>query len=406
MRATIITTVNHNVGDDFVREGILYLLERVLGPLEVSLIHKHIPVTVRPELEWIYTSGLTRFLDRLPKIKGLQLSKIADILPQNRSSDKIINCELLVQSGAPVYWVSPTGGGAYENEWYQPLIRQRYLKVHDQVPFINLGAGTCQPYYSDGSEFASNPSCVNYIRELHGLCVVTTVRDTLSKRVLNSLSLDAPVIPCPSIFARDQLGIKAREPKYIVLNYMPTGGHFGMNQELDSGKWEKTFADFYHKLSETEDIILVCHNERERSATNKILPGAKIFSATTAAEYLQFYAGAQFYIGNRVHGAFATASFGRPAFIVGSDTRARMADELLLKSVFVNEASLDVLTKAYIDLKARARTYESEFRGIKDRAFESYTEALSSLTPILQGRYQNKNIANPKVASNAPHPQT
>ena len=86
MRVTIITTLKHNAGDDFVREGILYLLEQVLGDLQAQLIHKHIPVTARPGLEWYYAKGWSRLLDRVPKPLGLRGSKILDLLPLSDSS--------------------------------------------------------------------------------------------------------------------------------------------------------------------------------------------------------------------------------------------------------------------------------------------------------------------------------
>ena len=44
-KTSIITTVDHNVGDDFVREGLLYLLSSAGLVEDVELIHKHSPVT-------------------------------------------------------------------------------------------------------------------------------------------------------------------------------------------------------------------------------------------------------------------------------------------------------------------------------------------------------------------------
>jgi hypothetical protein len=76
-RATVavITTIDHNAGDDFVRQGIIYLLRKKLGETGVALIHKHIPVTVRPEFEWIYYAGLTRVLNN--PLRALVLEKPA-----------------------------------------------------------------------------------------------------------------------------------------------------------------------------------------------------------------------------------------------------------------------------------------------------------------------------------------
>lgn len=374
MNISIITTVNHNIGDDFVREGILFLLEQRLGKFNHHLIHKHIPITVRPEWEWFYSSGLSVLLDRLPRGRGLFWSKIIDTLPIVPKTDKILTCDLLVQSGAPVYWSS-----ANISEWFDPLIRKRYLQIADRVPFINIGAGTCQHYDSDGSELISNPPLAAFIRVLHKLCKVTTLRDQLSKKVLNGLGLDAPVIPCPSIFGRDHLEISPQPPEYVAMNFMGVGGHYEFGQQIDKLHWRKTFIDFVGALRQEVPVLLVCHDRKEYAEALRILPNVPRFIATTAREYLDCYSRARYFIGCRVHGAFATASFGRPAFVIGSDSRARMLEEIGLESVFVNNTSIESLMAVRNDLEQKMATYPEEMLTIKERSFFAYQEALAPL---------------------------
>jgi polysaccharide pyruvyl transferase WcaK-like protein len=381
LKISIITTLKHNVGDDFVREGILYLLEKKIGNYKVSFIHKHIPITVRPEFEWIYICGLTKLLDKIHKFSGLLLSKVLDALPLNKKSDKILNCNLLVQSGAPVYWCFPNGGGSHNNEWYSPLICRRYSKVKKRVVFINLGAGTCQHFYSNGTEFIKNNSCASFIRELHSLTSVTTVRDTLSKKILNNLGMNAPVIPCPSIFARERLNILPDKTKYIALNFMTLGGHYGLWQQIDIRKWENTFKAFYNKIRDKFPVVLVCHDKKEVMAAKKILPEADLFFAKSAKNYLEFYSRAKFFMGCRVHGAYATASFGRPAFIIGTDTRARMAEEISLNYAFVNDVDSHYLEEIYHNLEKQCDSYPDQFIAIRKKALNNY---LNTLKPHLE----------------------
>ena len=380
MKIAIITTVNHNVGDDFVREGILYLLSRHLrSSFSSALIHKHIPITVRDNFEWLYYGGITRYLDGLHKNLGLKLTSLLDKLPLTPTKDKVISSDLLVQSGAPVYWSLPNGGGSHQTEWFDPLIRRRYLKIRDRVPFINIGAGSCQPYDSDGSEFLANAECCAYIRELHASCALTTVRDRLAKSILNRLQLDAPVIPCPSIFARARMNILTDEPEYLAVNYMPDGGHYDFSQIIDSQRWEKTFLAFYEQVSKKIPVVVVCHDRKELAVASKLFPGNRIFVAKNAREYLKFYSRAKFYVGCRVHAAFACASFGRPAFVIGSDTRAKMVSEIGLRSIFVNEATLEVLLMALDELETGRKAYSDQFEDIKQKASVAYRDALSSV---------------------------
>ena len=374
MKVSFITTVKYNIGDDFVREGIVYLLEKKLGPFTTALIHKHIPLTARPEWEWFYYRGVSRFLDRLPRAKGLFWSRLLDTLPINPDTDKVLTCDLLVQSGAPVYWK-----GAHANEWYGPLITRRYQHVREQVPFANIGAGSCAPYHSDGSDILRDPADAAYIRELHGACAVTTVRDSLSKKILNRLGLDAPVIPCPSLFAADRFNIAPREPEYVALNFMPLGGHYAYDQGIDTGKWERTFVALHQAISRDMPVMLVCHDAGELRHARRILPEARTFLAATAREYLECYSRAHCFIGNRVHGAYAAASFGRPALVVGSDTRARMMAEIGMSSVFVNDSTLNGILAWYNELTDRTADYSEDMRRIKQQAFSGYMSALDRL---------------------------
>lgn len=377
----VISTINHNVGDDFVREGILYLLSQAIGSFRTHVIHKHLPVTVRENFERVHTTGIARLLARLPRVRAEHVSMLLDALPLQPERDKILSSDLLVQSGAPVYWSLPGGSGSHQNEWYVPLIQRRHSRVQDQVPLLNIGAGTCQPFDSDGSEFHDSPNVKSFIEDFYERCSVTTLRDTLSKRILNDLGLDAPVIPDPSIFARDRLGIQPSEPRYVVLNFMRLGGHFKFDQNLVIEQWEKEFVDYYHMLKGQYPVRIVCHNQDEARQVERILPGADYFHQVPemAEDYLQFYSSAQFYVGCRVHGAYATASFGRPAFVIGTDTRARMLKEIGLDYMFVNDVSAERLMSVSESLRRQREGYRENFEDIKMSAFEGYMDALSDI---------------------------
>ena len=224
MKIAKITTVNHNVGDDFVREGIKYLLKEKFKDekIEFKNIHKHSPITVRNGFEWFRNLRLS--------------SKVDKIISKTWTLDKILESDIVVQSGAPVYWCHKVGGGhCCNNEWYKPLIKERWLKYKKEIPLLNLAAGTCQTYYSDGSEFCEK--CNNYIKEFYEYSTITTVRDTLAKKVLKNIGLDVKVIPCSSIFAIDNYGLNNEGEEYVVVNYMKGGGHYTFGQKIDFEKF-------------------------------------------------------------------------------------------------------------------------------------------------------------------------
>lgn len=366
MKIAIITTVDHNVGDDFVREGIKYLLKQYFKneKLEFENIHKHSPITTRYGYENFRD---IRFSSRLDKI-----------IPKTWSKDRILEADILVQSGAPVYWCHEIGGGhCHSNEWYKPLIKERFLKNRN-TKLLNIAAGTCQRYHSDGTEFCE--LCNKYIKEFYKLADVTTVRDTLAKVVFNKIGLDVPVIPCTSIFAINEHHLKNEGEEYVVVNYMKGGAHYTFGQNIDIEKWEKEFKKFYFELKVKEKVVVSCHNRKEVDEALELDPEAEIFYVKDDyLAYMKFYSKAKFGIMNRVHGAFLMASYGKPSIVIGNDSRAKMSEEIGLKHYFVNNIDYELLNKEYVILKNGADDFLKRFKKIKEKAFNDYMKALSVL---------------------------
>lgn len=366
MKISIITTVDHNVGDDFVREGIKYLLRQHFKNEEIEFqnIHKHSPITTRYGYEWFRNLRLSRRVDK--------------VIPKSWSKDRIFEADIIVQSGAPVYWCHEVDGThCYNNEWYQPLIKNRFLK-NKNTKLLNLAAGTCQTYHSDGNEFCE--LCNDYMKEFYKLADVTTVRDTLAKKVFSKIGIDVPVIPCSSIFAIDEHGLKNEGEEYVVVNYMKGGAHYTFGQKIDIDKWEREFKKFYFELKEKERVVVSCHNQKEVDEALEFDPKAEIFYVKDDyLEYMKFYSKAKFGIMNRVHGAFLMACYGKPSIVIGNDSRARMPEEIGLKHYFVNEADYELLNREYKFLKDGGDNFRERFKSIKEKAFDDYMKALSVL---------------------------
>lgn len=362
-----ITTVNHNIGDDFVREGLKHLLKTYLEEKGETAffteIHKHVPITTRYGFEKM-------------RIHQLISNKLDALLPLFLTKDKVLEADILIQSGAPVYWCHPyINSHCATNEWYSPLVRRR-LSQNKKAKFLNLAAGTCQKYHSDGKEFADCPSCSAYIKEMYEKSAVTTLRDTLAQDVLSLYQLQAPVIPCSSIFAKDFHGITKKESEYVVVNYMAGGAHYTFEQNIDFTKWQKEFAAFYHDIKHKETIVFACHNQKEVNEAKAIDPKANIyFKENDFKAFIEFYSKAKFGIMNRVHGAFIMGSFETPSIIIGNDTRARMGKEIGIDSLFVNDATAQELHKQFEFLSNGANDYANRFRIIKEKAFSDYMAA-------------------------------
>lgn len=391
MKICFITTVDHNVGDDFVREGIAYLVERVYGQCQWDLIHKHIPLTARPEWDWFYRRGIANACDHIPKLGALRVSNLIDLLPLNTRNDKILNCDLLIQSGAPIYWLNDYGSCA-NNEWFKPLVKRRWEKVKDRVPFFNIAGGTCQSYYSDGSEFERSAKTLEYIRAFFDFCQITTLRDHLSNVILNMAGRSAPVLPCTSIFARKRFGIEPDAPSFVALNYMSGAGHYDLGQNIDVEKWENTFKRFATQLAKHERCVVVCHNGRELIEAKKLLPGFETFYSPHYLDYLRLYSRAKCGVFNRVHGAFVVGSFGRPAVVIGADSRARMAELIGIESYFANEVTCELLQSSVENMIHGRIAFQHCMDELQIRMEKEYLGLIETATRIAESHRVNQGL--------------
>ena len=370
MKVAFITTIDYNVGDDFVREGIKYLLSQVLPGEKIYYqnIHKHSPITVRYGFEWFKDVKISKFT--------FPSQKVDILLPLGITKDKILEADLVVQSGAPVYWChNEFGSHCADNEWFDSLIRRRFSK-NKKAKLLNIAAGSCQGFKSDGSEFLDCPKDIEYIKEFNSASSLTTVRDNLAKNILNSIGLQTQLIACPSIFAIDEYNLKPIEKRYLVMNYMQIGGHYTFGKEIKSDKWFKELKTFYDYVKDKEEILFVCHNKKEVADAKKIDANVKTFFSNNFLDYMKIYGSAKYGIMNRVHGAFLMASYGAPSFIIGNDSRATMANEIGLESMFINDVDAQTLISKYEELKINHNEFKYKFDDIKEKAYNSYLSAL------------------------------
>ncbi|MDZ4287150.1 MAG: polysaccharide pyruvyl transferase family protein [Prosthecobacter sp.] len=315
-RVCLISTVRHNVGDDFVREGIVWLLEKILGGVEARVVHKHFPLTVRGG----FSEKLDAWTRGLPQ--RLVLSNLADSLPLNEKTDGILNSDIVVQCGAPVYWKNRYSSCA-GTEWFGPLIERRWTRVRDRVPLLNLGAGSCQALASDGSEVWEDPACRKFIQDFTSAASLTTVRDCLAQQIVRQCGHEVPLLPCPSIFAPQAAGVPYDPRDYVALNYMPAAGHYDLAEQGETVRlaWERRFCESARALARRHPCLMVCHDHREYEEAGRLLPELPRSLTLDWRDCLKAYAGCQFALVNRVHGGVAAAAMGKPVLLIGNDSR-------------------------------------------------------------------------------------
>jgi len=326
-KVCLISTVNHNVGDDFVRQGILSLLGEVLGEMEIRVMHKHFPATVRGGL-WHRVDAWTRGLSNRLSWR-VRLSRLVDAMPLNPRTDLALSSDLIVQSGAPVYWKN-THSKCSQAEWFEPIVVKRWQRLRERVPLLNLAAGSCQAWGSDGSEIVEAAECRAYIDQLTRCCAVTTVRDALAREIVGQCGHVVPLLPCPSIFAPGAMKVQPKAAEYVALNYMPSGGHYDLAGH-GSGlrqRWEELFCQEVRQLARSHPCRIICHDRNEYAAARLLLPEIPRFFSPQWQDYLDAYSRCRFAVVNRVHGAIVASAMGKPVLLTGNDSRLLTAAEV------------------------------------------------------------------------------
>lgn len=388
LKVTFVTTVDRNPGDAFIRAGIEYLLQQHIPYYQPIYVDKH-----------EYKSPRRGF----PKIKRLWPIKI-------ENDDPFSSADIIVQAGTPFYYIIPGPDGTYTSsffssvstDWIRKVWLEKLLRLAKLPPVLNLAVGTCQSFSSDASEFDRSPELLAFIRKTVELSALTTVRERIAARLLDRCSLPSHCLPCAAIFAADYHRIYPEQPSLVCLNYMDGGAHYTLGQTIDFEGWERAFLAVYRSLNQRYSVVVMCHSPGEVLRVRSLIPEADTFFSSSYQGYLRVYAKARFGIFNRVHGAMVLAGMGRPAVVVGNDTRARMAELMELPTYFVNEATPDCLLEHVVDFEEHADTWSGRLLAIKVAARKQYLRllhgGLSRVLPLVAGSpgYQRSDLDRAK----------
>lgn len=301
-----MTTLRVNVGDEFIREGIKYLLDGVLAGYESYYVNKH-------------------------DVAGTISTRIEDEPALLR--DKFHDADVIIQAGAPVYWNNRFGSSCTV-EWSEELWNKRIFHYGKDKAILNIAAGSCQPYPDSASSFTKDPSCAAFARQAGQSCTWTSVRDPLASHILYSLDVAHDLLPCTAFHAASRH--EERRPDDIIgINLMETAGHHCLRDEVDDLGWRRKAVAFLTDLRKRHRLLFIAHNEAERTYTEFFrAPGESIFHSHKWQDYLPVYARCRAVVANRVHGAVCAAGFGRPGVIIGTDSRLLIGDCIGLASFY------------------------------------------------------------------------
>jgi len=197
-------------------------------------------------------------------------------------------------------------------------------------PLIMAGFGCYLTYkrYPVDLNIVKRSTVVPVFKRMLDRCTAVYSRTSLARPIFgNSIQC----CPCPSIFAGMDL---ERRRDLKICNFMPGGAHYpGLNQR-ESEKMDvmaPKLANFL--LSEGYTFVAHCQGEKELATIlgwddDNIIAFDRERDQGKAFELLKVYSRAQSYIGNRIHGAIVSRSFGANALCIGYDTRLRAVEDV------------------------------------------------------------------------------
>lgn len=334
IRVGLITTLNTNIGDDFIREGICLVVREIFKGHEIEFIpvNKHHPFSVYPG--W-HPMHLARIIRHIPS----RISRAGTFIEHYASRFKrssFDSCDMIVQCGAPVLWQ-----GCHQCEWAEPLWHQVVGRLSQHIPVLNLAAGSCYPWERQPLRI-TDPKDAEYLRAILGYCRLTTVRDTLAKHLCSSLGTNTPLIPCSALLASKghMRGMRYNENGTILINYMSGGGHYDWDQGIDPADWRETVKDLISRLQTRHQLAFLCHDETEFNLAGALDPSIPRLWPKNTQEYFTMVADAKISLCNRMHASIALAGLGIPSIAVCTDTRLLMVDATGLPVFYVKEAGV------------------------------------------------------------------
>lgn len=365
MRIGLITTLNMNIGDDFIREGICRVLRHVFRDREIEFIpvNKHQPFTVFPSL---HPAKIAEAGMRLP-VGGRIMGSAANTLAKTGRS-RFDDCDLIVQCGAPVLWPD-----CNKCEWAEPLWYSVVGRLYKRIPVMNLAAGSCYPWENQ-PEKIENPADAEFLRRISSYCVATTTRDVLARKLFASIGVENTFLPCTALLAGGTNRKPGEYKDHILINYMPGGGHYDWGQQIDPAVWDRAIASLISKLQKKHKVAMLCHNETEKNAAAKIAPHLPIIFPKTPDEYFTQIAGAKAAVCNRLHASVGMAGLGIPSIAIGTDTRLLMVDAISVPALYVKDATLEKI-ESFLEKIISDREPESRrLLALREQVWNQYVE--------------------------------
>jgi len=370
LRVGLITTVDTNIGDDFIRQGICLLLGKAFKSvaLDYVIVNKHEPISVYPRWHPIHLA----VNDSGSRKSSSYFSRVWAGLALQLTRNRFDGCDLIVQCGAPVAWPD-----CHKCEWAGPLWYRVVIRLSSRIPVLNLAAGSCYPWERQPTQIAI-PQDDQFLRAILGCCHITTVRDRLAETLFGSLGFQTPLIPCAAFVTGESYPVNTRSGSVVLINYMHNGGHYDFGQPIDANLWMATIRNLVGRVRRRHKVAFLCHDAAEYALADVLDATVPRLWPKNSADYAALVSDAKVVLANRMHASVFLGGLGIPSVTVGTDTRMLMLEPLGLPFHYVSDTHVEQL-ESELECLLGQRSQETErLLTLRSQVCERYLETMEA----------------------------
>lgn len=363
-----LSTFRENVGDDLIRLGCEHLLECLSpGPWRYRRWAKSNALSASVELGRLSKTSIHR---RSPLARAvLRRAERASLTACNPwRFRRLLASDLILLCGTPLFYFTQHDDFAGNETW--PGILLHVARTGQAPPIVTLGCGAIVPDGVDELR-TSHSRAFGLVRDVVSIQSLVGCRDLLTQRLIRSAGAPEetplPVLPCPSVWAADRLGIErdreAAAGRTVCVAFSTESCNWATSGDRDEQVRIDLLGNVLDGIARCGfGAVVLAHNELDVEAIQRAKRSRRDWSglivrrmdATGLLEQLRHARGLVTW---RVHGAVAARSLGVPALLFRTDSRSTMA-EMLGTTVVDNAPSsaqaVEAFLSACVDQPSRA----------------------------------------------------
>ncbi|MBU1633223.1 polysaccharide pyruvyl transferase family protein [bacterium] len=213
------------------------------------------------------------------------------------------------------------GGSDQYYKWSPRILAGEIENLIPPLFLIGLGASSKD---LDSLPFLGNDTYRKDILAVNQKSRLSSVRDIRTREFLENLGyMDSIVTGCPALYLFDENLHVNLQSKNILLTFpYPV-----IRKKTQENKYQiliKLVKNIIPFISASGfDPIIVCHDDRDVPAAQKLFPDQLIFFSNYTHDYFQLYKNAKMVIGSRLHATILALSQGTPAININLDIRGQ-----------------------------------------------------------------------------------